>query len=56
MCSQQDSEEKGKKQTKSKEKKVKPKYAIFLGEFTLDEYFEKEANLIIARLKQEGNK
>ncbi|HHW36132.1 MAG TPA: hypothetical protein GXX18_02340 [Bacillales bacterium] len=51
MCSQQDSEEKGKKPTKNKEKKVKLKYAIFLGEFTLEEYFQKEVDLIIAKMK-----
>ncbi|MEC1638104.1 hypothetical protein P9E76_15565 [Schinkia azotoformans] len=56
MSTQQDSEEKGKKPTKSKEKEVRIKYRIFLGEFTLDEYFQKEVNLIIAKMKQEGNK
>lgn len=56
MIKQQETEIKKQKQTKNKEKEIKMKYAIFLGEFTLEEYLEKEANLIIARIKQEGNK
>lgn len=56
MIKQQESKANGEKPINGKEKKVKLKYEIFLGEFTLEEYLLKEANLIIAKMKQEGNK